>query len=131
MRKTLLVLSTGVAMVMLTSYIIFPEGDRPKIVSNEVITKAIPDDVNAILKASCMDCHATGGKGMAMSKVNFSEWDNYDSSKQAKKAEAICNVLTKGTMPPKAYKESHPQAVLTAEQKEMICKWSEALAETN
>lgn len=130
MRKTLLVLSTGVAMVLLTSFISFSAGDRTKIVSNEVMLKAIPDDVNAILKASCMDCHATGGKGMAMSKVNFSEWDNYDPSKQAKKAEAICNVVTKGTMPPKSYKESHPQAVLTDEQKELICKWSEGLAET-
>ena len=64
---------------------------------------------------------------MAMSIVNFSEWNNYSAEKQAKKASAICNVITKGSMPPKGYLTSHPVAAVTDAQKELICNWSKSL----
>jgi cytochrome c5 len=85
--------------------------------------------VKDVFKNSCMGCHATGGKGMAMAKLNFSEWDSYSAEKQAKKAEAICNVITKGSMPPKSFRQSHPEAIPTDAQKELICKWSKTCAE--
>lgn len=88
---------------------------------------AMPDDVQAVVRNSCMACHATGGKKMAMSIVNFSEWDNYSAEKQAKKASAICNVITKGSMPPKGYLNSNPGAAVTAAQKDIICNWSKSL----
>jgi hypothetical protein len=66
---------------------------------------------------------------MAMAKLNFSEWDSYSAEKQAKKAEAICNVITKGSMPPKSFRQSHPEAIPTDAQKELICKWSKTCAE--
>jgi mono/diheme cytochrome c family protein len=36
----------------------------------------IQADIYKIFQGSCTDCHAKGGKKMAMSHVNFSEWDN-------------------------------------------------------
>jgi cytochrome c5 len=89
--------------------------------------KTIPDDLNVVFKASCMVCHAEGGKGMAKMKLNFSEWNNYDSAKQAKKAVAICKVVSKESMPPKSFLKSNPKAALTQQQKEEICKWSDSL----
>ncbi len=92
-----------------------------------VIVSSIPDDLKIVFKNSCMGCHATGGKAMAMAKLNFSEWENYAPDKQAKKAGAICKMISKGKMPPKSFRASHPEAVPTAAQKDLICTWSKSL----
>lgn len=113
---------------ILTASVLSPIKLTDKKTTSPVTTNSIPDDVKVIFKNSCMDCHATGGKGMAMAKLNFSDWDNYPPDKQAKKVVAICNVITKGAMPPKSYGEKKPEAIPTASQKDMICKWSETLA---
>ena len=95
--------------------------------SKLITTSAMPDDVKAIFEKSCMGCHGEGGKQMAMSKVNFSKWDSYDSKKQASKGGAICKAITKGKMPPKSVRESKPELVPTKEQIDLICKWSQTL----
>ena len=46
------------------------------------ISATIQADVYKIFQSSCIDCHAKGGKKMAMSHVNFSEWDNYSTEKK-------------------------------------------------
>lgn len=89
---------------------------------------SIPDEIKVIFEKSCMDCHAPDGKKLAMKHVNFSEWDNYKPAKQAKKAAAICKMITKKAMPPKSYRAKYPEAIPTATQKDMICKWSKTLA---
>lgn len=90
-------------------------------------TNPIPDDLGVIFKNSCMACHSNEGGMIARSKVNFSVWNTYDVEKQSKKAIAICNVVTKGSMPTKSFIKSNPGAALTNEQKALICKWSEEL----
>lgn len=90
-------------------------------------TNPIPDDLKIVFKNSCMACHSTDGSGMAKANVNFSIWDTYSSDKQVKKASAICNVVSKESMPPKSFRKSHPEVIPTAEQKEAICKWSSSL----
>ena len=84
----------------------------------------IPDTLQRIFQFSCMGCHGEGGNGLAMTRLNFSVWEKYSSKKQAKKANAICNVLSKGSMPPLYIRESTPQKVPTAAQVEMICDWA-------
>jgi hypothetical protein len=90
-------------------------------------TVSIPDNVNSVFKNSCMGCHSNDGKKMAAMHVNFSKWSEYDVEKQAKKAEDICKVLTKGSMPPKGFKAEHPELVPTAAQIKSICDWSNSL----
>jgi mono/diheme cytochrome c family protein len=87
--------------------------------------------VNVIFENSCMGCHATDGKQIAMAKLNFSKWDQYKSRKQIKKAEAICKIISKGGMPPKSFRELYPEAIPTPSQIDMICKWSETLTQNN
>jgi cytochrome c5 len=91
---------------------------------------AIPAEIHQILEKSCFTCHGEGGKGMALSRVNFPDWDNYTPEKQSQKAEAICKIVTKGSMPPKGFIKNNPDAALTKEQIESICAWSKTL-ETN
>ncbi len=87
----------------------------------------IPENINKIFQASCARCHSNTGGLMSKAKLNFSEWDQYTTSKQAKKASTICSVLTKEIMPPKSARESKPELIPTKEQIESICKWAESL----
>jgi cytochrome c5 len=129
MKKALFIFTAMTLMLLQFAFSAFsPAKPADETTKSSVALSSIPDELNTIFKKSCMDCHATGGKSMAMAKLNFSEWDNYSAEKQAKKAAAICKILSKGSMPPKSYRESNPEAVPTAAQKDMICKWSETLA---
>lgn len=93
----------------------------------KLVSNVIPGDILKIFQGSCVYCHATGGKKMAMSKVNFSEWDSYTPEKQSAKAANIVKMLKKGAMPPKSYRQSHPESIPTQDQIDNIVKWSESL----
>ena len=87
----------------------------------------IPENLNKIFQTSCMPCHGINGGMMSKAKMNFSEWTQYSTAKQAKKASMICSVLSKEIMPPKSARESKPELIPTKEQIVMICKWAESL----
>jgi hypothetical protein len=87
---------------------------------------ALPDSVNKIVMVACAACHATGGNGMAEAHWKADKWDTYTPDKAASKAEAMCKQVTKGSMPPKSFKESHKDAVLTPQQVATICNWANA-----
>ena len=91
------------------------------------ISMTIQADAYKIIQSSCIDCHAKGGKKIAMSHVNFSEWDSYTAEKKAVKASDMVKMLQKGKMPPKLYRESHPETVPTPAQIETISKWADSL----
>lgn len=86
----------------------------------------LADTIMKIVKVSCMDCHGDGGNGMACAHVNFSKWSSYKPDKQAEKANDVCKMITKGSMPPKRYCINHPDAVPTQAQIATICKWAKA-----
>ena len=86
--------------------------------------KPIPDDVLMIAKKSCITCHAEPGKKMALSHVNLSKWDTFTIEKQAANAAAMCNMITKGKMPPKKFRQKNPGFVLTKDEIKTICDWS-------
>jgi cytochrome c5 len=122
-------MTTAVMALILTASVLSPINPTGKKCTTPMITDSIPGDLKLIFEKSCMACHAAGGNHMAMSKLNFSEWENYEPGKQAKKAEAICNVLSKGTMPPKSFRKSNPDLIPADAQKDSICNWSGTLTE--
>jgi len=87
----------------------------------------MPENINKIFKTSCIPCHWADGKKMAMSRINFSKWAEYDSKKEAKKASLICKTLGKGKMPPKSARKSAPELIPTKEQIDLICGWAASL----
>ena len=89
---------------------------------------SMPAELNTIFSHSCMKCHGTGGGSFALSRIDFSKWDQYTAVVQAKKAKTITAVVTNGSMPPKSFVNANPGAALSKDQIEMIRKWSEALA---
>ena len=94
--------------------------ERPK-------SAAIPDNIYKILENSCFECHTTGGRKKALSHLNFSEWDNYAPEKKGEKGKEIAEILREGSMPPKLYRQSHPERVPTAVQKDSLIRWAETL----
>jgi hypothetical protein len=89
--------------------------------------KSVPAEVQVILKKSCFGCHAEPGKTMALSRINFTKWNEYTSEKQASKAKAMCKKVTKGKMPPKKFRENHPEAVPTADELKILCDWKDTM----
>jgi hypothetical protein len=95
--------------------------------STSLTTYSVPDDVAKILRNSCTSCHNLGGSKMASSIWSFSAWDHYSTQKQAKKSEAICKAMTKGSMPPESAKKTNPGNNPTPAQTDIVCKWSKSL----
>ena len=87
----------------------------------------IPENINKIFQASCLNCHGINGRLLALAKLNLSKWDEYTAAEKAKKASVICSEVTEGKMPPKSVRKSNPELILTKEQTELICKWAESL----
>ena len=87
----------------------------------------IPDNVVMIAKKSCINCHAEPGKKIALMHVNLSKWDTYTAEKQADRAKDMCNMISKGKMPPKEFKKDNPGFVITADEIKTICDWSASL----
>ncbi|MDQ1297147.1 MAG: hypothetical protein QG611_1126, partial [Bacteroidota bacterium] len=71
----------------------------------------IPEDINKILQASCMQCHGSNGKIMPRTKLDFSKWTEYGAAKEAEKASGICSEITEGSMPPKSVRKSNPELI--------------------
>jgi hypothetical protein len=92
-----------------------------------VVGKPIPAGVMKIAEKSCMKCHAEPGNFMAVSHLNLTNWDKYSPEKQASKANAMCKMVSKGKMPPKKFRESHPGDVPSDADDKMICNWAESI----
>ena len=101
-----------------------------------------PDEVKIILTRSCYDCHSNLTKWPwysriapvswlvtvdvkeARAKMNFSNWDEYDSSRQNVMQNMIWEEIEKSEMPLKSYLLIHKNAVLTEDDKQVIKQWA-------
>ena len=93
------------------------------------VSPSLPDDVSKIVTFSCIPCHTSSGGYMSRSKLNFTEWTQYSTSKQKDRAEKMYSDLKKGKMPPKSARETKPEIIPTKDQIDIIKKWSESLQE--
>lgn len=87
------------------------------------VPEGIPDSVWAVLEKSCYDCHADDGSGFAKGKLNFDKWSSYAPDKQLNRAQAICNEMKKGSMPPGKYVKTNPAAKPSSLEIQRICNW--------
>lgn len=104
---------------------------------------SLPDSVEAILKHACYDCHSnttiypwyaniqpvgwwlTHHVNEGKEHLNFSEFLTYPIGRQYHKIQGIKKELQKNDMPLGSYTLIHTDARLSAEQKEILIKWSE------
>jgi mono/diheme cytochrome c family protein len=127
MKKNYFLLAITIMALFLTASGLSPKNQSDNEITESSATDSIPVGLQQIFNKSCMDCHAKGGSQIAMSALNFSKWGDYAPVKQVKKASAICNEVSDGSMPPKSFRKAHPEAIPTEAQKDSICKWSASL----
>lgn len=94
--------------------------------------------VNGILENSCYSCHSTGGSApwyaaispthlaanSARKVLNFSDWQTYDTDKQAAELKSIEESVSSGSMPPGDYTALDHSARLSDDQKQTLLKWA-------
>ena len=122
-------------LILLGIQFIPVERTNPPIISNV----PAPDNVKAIFKKACYDCHSNETSWVWYTKIapmsflasrdviqgrkhlNFSEWD---FKKDAKNKEEIWEVVREEIMPPWQYKIFHSESTLSIEEKDLIRNWT-------
>jgi hypothetical protein len=111
-----------IALVVIAGglFILF-QANRP----NPEMISQVPEEVSILLEASCYDCHTTGARSEdALKAVNFSEWEDYRTSKKVAVLGDIGNIVEKGKMPPEKYLDRNPEKKLSEAQKKLIIDWT-------
>jgi hypothetical protein len=106
-------------------------------------TQNIPPSVMAVLERSCKNCHSNQTNWpwysyvapvswivahdvhQARKAMNFSEWKGYSAKRREDKLEEICDQVTNGDMPDGIYLLLHRDALVTQQERQEICQWTE------
>jgi len=122
-----------------------PSRTNPPIDKNKTLqaTADVPADVSATLTRSCNDCHSNQTKWQwythvapaswftvghvndGRSELNFSEWGNYGDRMKQTRLSALCELVKQGEMPLASYTLLHSDAILSPEERKIICDWTE------
>jgi Haem-binding domain len=95
-------------------------------------------EVGRILAVSCYDCHTTEGTSRwyaklqpsrwfgnpALEQLNFSQWRSCAAQRRMDAVREIAAAVNAGTMPPADYALFHPQARLSAGEREAVARWA-------
>jgi hypothetical protein len=102
-------------------------------------------ELKTVLRRSCYDCHSNETTWPWYSyvapvswliandvkegrrEVNFSVWNQYSDARKARKFKEIVEQIEANKMPQWYYVLLHPDAKLSASEKEMILKWAKRL----
>lgn len=105
----------------------------------------LPSDIHAMLRTSCYDCHSNSTRypwyadiqpigwwlnqhiTEAKRELNFSEFGRRNPRWQLRKLDEIAEQLEKNEMPLPSYLLAHPEARLSAQQKEQLIAWTKAM----
>ncbi len=140
MFKHIALWTAGTFIVLQAIQIKIPEA--PKVIDPKKEIQA-PEQIHAMLKTSCYDCHSYQtkmpwyGNIFPMSlevkshikdgriAVNFEEWGNYDEEKKQRVYKGIVKTIN-FSMPMPMYLKMHEDAKLTQKQRNTIKKWAKS-----
>jgi hypothetical protein len=106
-------------------------------------TNPPPSQITALLHSACYDCHSDETKWPWYSRIapmswlvaddvkggrerlNFSDWPRALPERAAKRLERISEEVDDKEMPPAKYTLLHPEARLTAGQREQLIHWAD------
>lgn len=111
--------------------------------TNPAVTFDIPapDDVKAVLRRSCYDCHSNEtlwpwyayvapaswlvahDVHEARKELNFSTWREYRVDKRARHLEDLLEEIDEDEMPPRIYRLVHPGRSLSDAEKALLRAW--------
>jgi hypothetical protein len=121
-----------------------PDLTNPPVVAGQTLEAIAspPENVQAILKRSCADCHSNTTVFPWYSQIapvswwladhiregrrelNFSEWGAYAANRKRRKLEEICEQVEKREMPLPSYLWAHRDAQMSDEEIKIICEWT-------
>lgn len=145
MKKSVKYIVIGIAALLVVIQLIPVDRNNPP-VTPELELQAL-EEVMAVFKVSCYDCHSNQTKWPLYSYVapvswlvahdveegrdelNFSEWQKYSEKKKQKKMEEIVEETSGDEMPLPIYLFMHSDVKLSDQQKEIIKKWGGAVAD--
>lgn len=127
-----------------------PDRTAAPIDPSQVMTAsvAVPAPVDALLHRACYDCHSNETRWPWYTQVapvswilakhvrdgrdelNFSVWGSYQPRRQAHKLTEICDQVTAGSMPLRAYTVLHRDTSLSPADVEALCTWAKTAATT-
>ena len=110
----------------MTTFAVFSGVAFGQNVEKQDSTSSIPAAVLQVLKPACMTCHSNEGRDKPKAKLNFSVWDQYTPMEKMMISSSILEEVKKGSMPPKRFLETHPEAALTEAQISQISQWVES-----
>jgi hypothetical protein len=132
-----------IVLIIIIQFIKPSPNASPVIIANNISSKYfIPEEVHAILKNSCYDCHSNTTDYPWYSRVqplawyldnhivdgkkhlNFDEFVNYPLHTQYKKFNKIKELVHDGEMPLYSYTLLHWKAALDSAQKTTIIDWA-------
>jgi uncharacterized membrane protein len=125
MRNITIIILAGTFFIFAGFAVPLKEQDVQKEIAKP---KPIPAAVKDVLNKSCTGCHSEDGTILAKMKLNFTNWNEYSSDKQASSGQAICTEVTEDKMPPKKYLKKHPEVKLSDEEKAIVCSWTANLS---
>jgi hypothetical protein len=124
-----------------------PERTNPPVKTDLIATLHPPDEIAAMLTASCYDCHSyetkwpwyshiapvawlvandvNGGR----SHLNLSEWPIDDVKRAVHHLDEMSDQVGNSYMPPSKYTAIHSGARLTASQRKALTDWLDAQAD--
>lgn len=137
-------------VVLIVIQFIRPEKNIAEGISNNDISKIylVPENVQAILKTSCYDCHSNNTVYPWYSKIqpvawwlnnhivegkrelNFSEFASYRIGRQYRKLDEINREVKEDAMPLNSYLWIHKNAKLDEQQKLTVANWVTALRDS-
>jgi len=138
LKKTTKILLFALIPVILIQFVPVNRENPP--VDNNLAFSA-PDEVMAILKNSCYDCHSNEtvwpnysyiapvswlvAKDVKSGRhdLNFSEWNKMPEDEREHKKEEIIEEISRDTMPLPIYLITHSSASLTNDQKLILKNW--------
>jgi Haem-binding domain len=117
--------------------------------ANDITTKyALPQDVMAVLKTSCYDCHSNNTNypwyaniqpiawwlddhiKEGKKELNFSEFAAYRIGRQYRKLEEVNEEVKENKMPLESYTKIHKDAILNEQQKLLLANWVTTLRDS-
>jgi len=145
MRRIIKWSGISLAALFASIQIIRPEQDNP--VSDPAkhiqVQMRLPDNVSSILIRACYDCHSNQTVWPWYSKIapvswiitddvnhgrkhlNFSEWGDYNKTRQGKKLSQIAEEVSEKNMPLGKYIFLHAEADLSDQDRRLLIHWAE------
>jgi hypothetical protein len=147
MKSKLKWILAGLAAVFALMQLANPSRINPPVAPGHDLRAANPPpEIAARLRAACYDCHSyetrwpwysriapaswlvAGDVKDGREKLNFSEWPQDQPERAAKRLERISEEVGYRNMPPGKYTLLHPEARLTAAQRQALIDWADAAA---